>query len=124
MSIDTKIGEAGRVVVPAPIRHMLGLQAVDRIEFIVSGDRVVLAPSRARLAAVWANNQGGDARDSALDMRAERGRDLAAQEEKWARVEARAAAEDRTEDQIAADLLGSLGLTRPASPSNRPRFSP
>lgn len=110
LTIDSKIGEAGRVVVPAAIRAMLGLKAGDRVEFTVKQGEVVLAPSRARLTAIWANNHGGDARDSAQDMRTERAADIATQDAKWARVEASVAADTRSEDQISKDLLGSLGL--------------
>ncbi|MGL5930306.1 MAG: hypothetical protein ACRCY8_15355 [Dermatophilaceae bacterium] len=50
-------------------------------------------------------------RDIAADIRAGRTDDITIEDAKWARVDARVAEDDRPEDEVTVDLLGSLGLT-------------
>lgn len=80
---------------------------------VVEEGQVVTAQSL--LLAVWANNHGGDAGDSAADVRRARERDVEVATAKWDRVAAVVEAESRTEEEIESGLLASLeqvGLTR------------
>jgi AbrB family looped-hinge helix DNA binding protein len=42
----------GQTKIPKPIREALGLQAGDRIEFILGDDHVLLRPARADISAL------------------------------------------------------------------------
>ena len=46
--MQTKISTKGRVVLPSPIRRMLGLRAGDPLDAKVEAGRVVLTPRRIR----------------------------------------------------------------------------
>jgi AbrB family looped-hinge helix DNA binding protein len=50
MTVKTKytspISSKGQVTIPLEIRHRLGVDAGDRIEFVVEEDRTVIRPSR------------------------------------------------------------------------------
>jgi antitoxin PrlF len=42
------IGSKGRLTVPQEIRKRLGLEAGDRVEFVVEPDRTVIRPARSQ----------------------------------------------------------------------------
>jgi len=107
---SVKVGPSNRVVMPAQVRAALGVQEGDRVEFVIDGVDVHLVSPHVRLAAVWAKNHGGDGGDSTSDVREARLNDLAQQDAKWDRIEAAVRGDDRSEDEIAADLLARLGL--------------
>ena len=65
----------------------------------------------SQMSAVWANNHGGEAGDSADDVRRSRQADSAQSSAKWDRVDALAEADARCEDEIEEGLLAQLGLT-------------
>lgn len=46
--METKLSTKGQVVLPSSIRQKLGLQAGDRLEAEIRGDRVMLTPRRKR----------------------------------------------------------------------------
>ncbi|MEP7161730.1 MAG: AbrB/MazE/SpoVT family DNA-binding domain-containing protein [Dermatophilaceae bacterium] len=104
-----KIGPSSRAVIPAQVRQLLGVQEGDRIEFVLEGDQVRVVSGKSRMAAVWAKNHGGDASDSARDVRELRMQDGALDEAKWERTLGREDDDKRTDDELAADLLGQLG---------------
>ncbi len=108
--VAVKIGPSNRVVLPAAIRAALGVQEGDRIEFVVRGLDVHVTTGRLRMEAVWAQNHGGDMGDSTADIRQERCDDLDRQAAKDERIAALIAADERSEEQIAQELLSSLGL--------------
>lgn len=108
---DVRVGPSNRVVVPAAVRAVLDIREGDRLEFHVDGQDVRLVSPRTRMAALWAKNTGGDAGDSARDMRADRLADNAAVDARWERIEQDIAADDRDDEVVTADLLHSLGLT-------------
>jgi AbrB family looped-hinge helix DNA binding protein len=112
LDIDTKLSAEGRVVVPAAVRQVLGVHAGDRLRFVVEDGQVKLVTAQSLLFAVWANNHGGDAGNSVVDVRRERLADVASFDDKLARVDAAAAAEVRSEAEIEAGLLAQLGLPR------------
>lgn len=111
MAIDTKISAEGRVVIPSAVRAVLGVRPGDRVRFVVEAGEVRLVTAQSLISAVWANNGGGDAGDSVLDMRRARIADQQLVEGKWDRVAAQAAADSRSEEEIEAGLLAQLGLT-------------
>lgn len=112
LDIDTKVSNEGRVVIPAAVRSALGVGPGDRVRFVVEDGEVRLVTAQSLMSAVWANNHGGDAGDTVVDVRVERRADTARTEARWDRLEALDAAESRTEDGIEASLLEQLGLPR------------
>ena len=66
----------------------------------------------SQMSAVWANNHGSEAGDSADDVRRLRQADAAQSSAKWHRVDALAEADARSEDEIEEGLLTQLGLHR------------
>jgi len=113
LDICTKLSSEGRVVIPVAIRNALGVGPGDRVRFFVDKDgEVRLMTARALLFAVWANNHGGDAGDSVVDVRQFRQDDLASASAKWDRVAAAVEAEVRSEQEIEESLLDQLGLLR------------
>jgi AbrB family looped-hinge helix DNA binding protein len=46
--MQTKLSTKGQIVLPSSIRQKLGLQAGDRLEAEIQGDRVTLTPRRKR----------------------------------------------------------------------------
>jgi AbrB family looped-hinge helix DNA binding protein len=50
--MQTKVSTKGQIVLPAPLRHRLGIRAGDTLEVAVEKDRIVLkAPKRKRFKA-------------------------------------------------------------------------
>ena len=49
MNNSSTISSKGQITVPQEIRKRLGLQAGDRVEFVVEGDRTVIRPIRAEV---------------------------------------------------------------------------
>lgn len=110
LDIDTKLSAEGRVVVPAAIRAALGVGPGDRVRFVVEDGEVKIVTAQSLLYAVWANNHGGDAGDSVVDVRRGRQADAARGAAKWDRVAAEIAADTRSEEVVEAGLLAQLGL--------------
>lgn len=108
---DTKLSAEGRVVIPAEVRRVLGVDAGGQILFVVEGEQVRLVTPRLLAEQVWANNQGGDAGDSAADVRVSRDEDRRVTDERWERLDAEAAADTRRDEEVIKELFGNLGLT-------------
>ncbi|MGA2539552.1 MAG: AbrB/MazE/SpoVT family DNA-binding domain-containing protein [Terracidiphilus sp.] len=50
--MQTKVSTKGQIVLPAPLRHRLGIRAGDALDISVEKDRIVLtAPKRKRFKA-------------------------------------------------------------------------
>ncbi|MDR1807768.1 MAG: AbrB/MazE/SpoVT family DNA-binding domain-containing protein [Propionibacteriaceae bacterium] len=101
----SRLGRGGRVVIPAAVRRVLGLDTGDQVQFQVSDSGVQLVTGETMLRQVWARNAGPSADDNPRPAD-----DRARQAARWSRLDASAAAEDRTADEIEAALLGQLGL--------------
>lgn len=112
LDIDTRLSTEGRVVIPAAVRSALGVSPGDRVRFVVEDGEVKLMTAQSLLFAVWANNHGGDAGDSVVDVRRARRADAARASAKSDRIAAAAAADSRSEDEIEASLLDQLGLSQ------------
>jgi AbrB family looped-hinge helix DNA binding protein len=68
--LDSKVSAEGRVSIPSGIRHRLGLQPGDRVQFLVDDDGDVrLVTARSLAAEVWARNTGGDTVDTGTVVR-------------------------------------------------------
>ncbi|GAA1808154.1 AbrB/MazE/SpoVT family DNA-binding domain-containing protein [Planosporangium flavigriseum] len=70
--LESKVSAEGRISIPADIRHRLGLQPGDRVQFLLDEDGVRLVTARSLAEAVWARNTGGDALDAGEAIRAAR----------------------------------------------------
>ena len=46
MKYSSTISSKGQVTVPQEVRNRLGLNAGDRVEFVIEGERTVIRPSR------------------------------------------------------------------------------
>jgi len=105
------VNSQGRVVLPVEVRRALDIQAGDRLDFVIEADLVHLVTPRMRAHALWARNDGGDAGDSARDVRAARTADQAKVAARWARIDAAVAESGaRSEDEIAEEVFAALGL--------------
>lgn len=104
--IDMRLGPEGRVVIPAPIRRHLGVGPGDNLRFLLHPDGTVeIVSPRVLAEALWANNTGGDAVNSAELVRELRREDQLA---------ARRSAEAHVAAESPADpgrLLRELGLS-------------
>jgi AbrB family looped-hinge helix DNA binding protein len=107
---DTKLSAEGRIVIPAEVRRMLGVEIGGRLLIVVDGPDIRLVTPRMLAEQIWTNNQGGDGGDSAIDLGLFREQDVLASEDRWDRIEAAASADTRSEEQVLADLLEGLGL--------------
>lgn len=108
---DTKLSAEGRVVIPAEVRRVLGVDPGGQVIFVVDGQKVRVVTPRLLIEQVWANNEGGDGGDSAADVRALRDEDSRATDARWERIEAEAQTDVRSDEDVIADLLSGLGLT-------------
>lgn len=103
----------GRATVPAAARRALGIEAGDRLQFVVEGDRVTVVSARQMLNKVWANNHGGDAGDAVEDVRALRRADVRADADAQGRIDAAVGDDDgRSTEEVTADLLAAIGFDR------------
>lgn len=68
--IESRVNSQGRVVIPAEVRKLLGLEGEGTIQFMVGADHSVriVTPEMLRFS-MWANNRGGDGGDSSVDVR-------------------------------------------------------
>ena len=112
LDIDTKLSNEGRVVIPAQVRSALGIGPGDHVRFVVEDGEVKLVTAKSLLFAVWANNHGGDAGDSVVDVRQARSADAERSAAKWDRISAATGADTRSEAQIEEGLLSQLGLAQ------------
>lgn len=110
LDIDARLSPESRVVLPAPVRAALGVGPGDRVRFVVEDGEVRVLAAQALLDAIWANNHGGDAGDSVMDIRVDRSADWARAQGKAARMTEASAAEQRSEETIEESLLAQLGL--------------
>ena len=75
-AIDMKLGPEGRVVIPASIRRHLAVGPGDNLRFLLHADGTVeIVSPRVLAEALWANNTGDDAVDSAEMVRVLRRQD-------------------------------------------------
>jgi antitoxin PrlF len=111
-SSDSKVSPEGRVVVPAAIRQILGVGPGDYVRFVVEEGQVRLVTPRMLAMALWANNHGGDAGDSADDVRAARAMDqeVAAAQQERIDEDVAAARDSRSDDELAATLLAAANI--------------
>jgi AbrB family looped-hinge helix DNA binding protein len=65
--LESKLSTEGRVSIPADVRHRLGLEPGDRVQFLVDDMGVRLVTARTLAEEVWVRNTGGDAAD-AVDL--------------------------------------------------------
>jgi bifunctional DNA-binding transcriptional regulator/antitoxin component of YhaV-PrlF toxin-antitoxin module len=113
---DSKISREGRASVPSEVRRALGVRAGDVIHFVMDDKGVRVVTAKTLTAEIWANNHSATADadagvDSADHVRAERAADAEAVADKWAAL-SDAEPDDRSDTQVEADLLASLGLPR------------
>jgi AbrB family looped-hinge helix DNA binding protein len=69
-----EVGPKGRVVIPAPIRRLLGIEQGTRLTVLVDGEAVVLVPRDAverRLHAIFSGVPASMARELVQERRAE-----------------------------------------------------
>ncbi|MGH8870009.1 MAG: AbrB/MazE/SpoVT family DNA-binding domain-containing protein [Actinomycetes bacterium] len=113
-AVDSRVSAEGRVVIPAEIRRILGIGPGDRVRFVMEEGQVHLVTPRLLAMSLWADNHGGDAGDSAADVRAARDEDRRVDERAQDRIDADVAADadPRSDDELAGDLLAAVGLRR------------
>ena len=112
LDFDTKVSPEGRIVLPANVRTALGVKPGDRLHITVHEGEARLVTAQTLLNAVWANNNGSDAEDSTKDVRKLRRDDQARAAAKWERVASATAEDSRSEAEIEAGLLSSLGIAQ------------
>ncbi len=110
LQFDTKVSREGRIVLPANARAALGLKPGDRVHVTVEGGEARLVTAQSLLHHVWAKNHGGDARDSIEDVRRSRRADQSRAAAKWERISKSVDEDNRSEEEIEADLLAALGI--------------
>ncbi len=108
---DTRLSPEGRVVIPAEVRRILGVNPGGQVIFVVDGQKVRVVTPRLLIEQIWANNEGGDGGDSAADVRATRDEDSRATDARWERIEAEAQSDERSDEDVIAALFGGLDLT-------------
>lgn len=106
-ALPSKLTPENRATVPAAARAALGAKAGDRLLFLVDGDEVRVVRAANLVHELWVNNHGGDAGDSAEDVRAVRERDAASATDD---AHFDSAEDTRSDEEVAADLLAGLGL--------------
>ena len=97
---DTKLSAEGRVVIPAEVRRILGVEVGGQLLFVVEGQQVHLVTPRLLAEQVWANNQGGDRGDSAADIRVFRDADRRAVDARWERMEIDGLSDARSDENV------------------------
>lgn len=112
--LSAKTTPEGRVVVPAAVRKALDLPPGGQVAFLMDGDQVRMVTARQMAVAVWAGNTAGPESDPVEDVRAMREADAQAEADAHDRIAADVAkvdgADERSEDELAADLLAFLDL--------------
>jgi AbrB family looped-hinge helix DNA binding protein len=108
---ESKINTEGRVVVPAAIRRLLQIGPGDRLLFVPDEHGGVrLTSPQALIRELWANNHGGDGGDSGKDVRAMRDDDRQSELGQLEETPAADGLDARSDDEVASELLASLGL--------------
>ena len=114
VELDTKVSPEGRVVIPIEIRRVLEVAGGGRVRFVLEDGEVRLLSSHTLAFALWANNHGGDTGDSVADVRASRSQDRDLETQNMRRtasdVSSSAQRDQRSDDEIAADLMAAVGL--------------
>ena len=114
VELDAKVSPQGRVVIPIEIRRALEVAGGGRVRFVLEGDEVRVTSSHTLAFALWANNHGGDGRDSVADVRASRNQDLEVEAQNQRRIASDVSSsvqrDQRTDDEVAADLVAAVGL--------------
>jgi len=114
IELDTKVSPQGRVVIPIEIRRALDVADGGRVRFVLDQGEVSVVSSRTLAIGLWANNHGGDAGDSVVDVRAARRADQMVETRNRHRIAvdltSAAKLDRRTDDEVAADLLAAVGL--------------
>lgn len=114
IEVDTKVSPQGRVVIPIEIRRALDVADGGRVRFVLDQGEVSVVSSRTLAIGLWANNHGGDAGDSVVDVHAARRADQVVETRNRHRIEvdlsSSAKLDRRTDDEVAADLLAAVGL--------------
>ncbi|MHB1474553.1 MAG: AbrB/MazE/SpoVT family DNA-binding domain-containing protein [Dermatophilaceae bacterium] len=113
VELDTKVTPEGRVVIPIEVRRALEVAGGGRVRFVLEDGQVSVVSSRTLAVALWANNHGGDAGDSVADVRAARSQDQDVEAHNQRRVASAvhsSARDQRSDDEVAADLLAAVGL--------------
>jgi AbrB family looped-hinge helix DNA binding protein len=103
--LEGKVSPEGRVSIPAAVRHALGLEAGDRVQFLLEGDTVRLVTARSLAESVWAHNTGGDAVDAGELVRAVREREDRSNDWDEHPLDAGSASRDQGEDDVLALLF-------------------
>ena len=112
VELDTKVSPEGRVVIPIEVRRALEVAGGGRVRFVLEDGQVSVVSSRTLAVALWANNHG-NAGDSVADVRTARNQDreLEAQNQSRAASDLRSSGGDqRSDDEVTADLLAAVGL--------------
>ena len=113
VELDTKVSPQGRVVIPIEVRRALEVAGGGRVRFVLEDGQVSVVSSRTLAVALWANNQGDAAGDSVADVRTARNqeRDLDARNQSLlASPLPSSAGDQRSDDEVAADLLAAVGF--------------
>lgn len=113
VELDTKVSPQGRVVIPIEVRRALKVAGGGRVRFVLEDGQVSVVSSRMLAVALWANNHGDAAGDSVADVRTARNqdRDLDARNQSLLASHLPSSASDqRSDDEVAADLLAAVGL--------------
>ena len=113
VELDTKVSPQGRVVIPIEVRRALEVAGGGRVRFVLEDGQVSVVSSRTLAVALWANNHGDAAGDSVADVRTARNqdRDLDARNQSLlASPLPSSAGDQRSDDEVTADLLAAVGL--------------
>lgn len=109
---DTRLSAEGRVVIPAEVRRVLGVEPGGQVLFVVEGQEVRISTPRLFAEHLWANNQGSDAGDSALDVRTVRDEDRRGVDVQWERIAAEVQFDEHSDEDVTTDLFQGLGLNQ------------
>lgn len=107
---ESKVNSDGRAVIPAELRHRMGLRSGDQIQFILGADgHVRIATRRSMAEELWANNHGGDVVDIGAKVRANRDDDALGDAVSLGE-QLETGDDEYSEEQRSAVLLAALGL--------------
>lgn len=106
------VSSQGRVVLPAPLRKALGLNAGDTLNLTLDSQGVVRMVTARQLAdnlwAAYADAEEAPVGTAAVEVRELRDADRARAEVRYDDISARRARVDRTEDELEAELFADL----------------